>query len=281
MCVIIYSPTGTEVSDETLKQAWERNGDGAGFVACSPGEKQWNFKKGIMDYDELLKELAPYRDKEAAFILHLRIKSRGDINAAMTHPFDFSRKEGERRFLFHNGTVKFFTGSTGCSDSGMLAQFIRPIGNNSVKAVLDNLTKEHHGRFVSFVQNGDATPVINIFEDDESKTKDGVWFSNLKHEEPKVVVTHYGNSHYSGYAPVRTPVQNAPADPERTKLTDAIIDYYIKYHRYPNNAEHRRKITEYYSIKIMCVDFLKKIVESIEADPDDLTNDHIIEFFKL
>lgn len=270
MCVISYVPEGKTLNDETLDKMWKRNGDGAGFVARKAGENVWTFKKGIMTLEKLKEELAPFREEGAEFVLHLRIKSRGDINPEMTHPFEFSRNGGEKRFIFHNGTVKLFAGTGGCSDSSSLAKLLRPIDNSATKKILAHLSKENHGRFVTFCQKGDAKPVIEIYPDSESEWKDGIWFSNTKHEEELRTVVYEVNHHRQNVG-----VQNRPTQP----LIDEIVKFYLKKANKPDTAQNRTTIVEHYSMFIMCEDFLKKILDKI--DKNQHNGDPILEFFEI
>lgn len=281
MCVIIYSKEGTILSKDVLKKAWERNSDGAGFVACAPGSNEWVFKKGIMTYEELEKELEPYLDPNAALLLHLRIKSKGDINEAMTHPFDYSKKDGEKRYIFHNGTIKLLFGTHGCSDSSELAKLIKPVGNNAVQGILQKLTDDKHGRFVTFVQKDNEKPVINIYPDEESEEKDGIWYSNTRHEKETkaVVVYNSGNQHYYNRQTQTNYSKNNSE--ERQKLVDKIVDYYILKNKNTDNDFNRNKIIEHYSVNIMCDMFLKQIIEKIDGATQDYKGDPIIEFFDI
>lgn len=284
MCVISRKPVGATISEETLKKMWDKNSDGGGFIGRLNANSPWVHKKGLMTYDEAKTEILPYLGEEAEIILHFRIKSKGDINKEMTHPFEWSRNSKENRLLFHNGTVRLFTGHDGCSDSSALADLLRPVGTKSAHKILTNLVKDNHGRFVSFVQKEGKDAEIEVFEDNVSEWKDGVWYSNLKHlEETKVTVFGAGayNEHSSYYRDqqnrqrqaVQTPLGNL-----NSPLVKKVVDFYIKKRSLQDTLANRNKIIEHYSISIMCEDFLTDICAKIDEGKD---SDPILNYFEL
>lgn len=283
MCVIAMKPEGSTLTKEVLKKMWERNSDGAGFVGRINKDSEWVFKKGIMTYDEAERELEPYLNSDAKLVVHFRIKSKGDISPEMTHPFNFAKNDSEKRFLFHNGTVRLFTGVNGCSDSSGLADMIKPVNSKSVSRILEHLVKEKFGRFVTFVQKDGKDAQINIYEDEESKWQDGIWFSNLKHEEEtKVVVYNYNNStnNHRHSSPANGVIVSAQFDAKRIPYVDKIVAFYLKKDNLVDNPKNRASIIEHYSISIMCEDFLRSIVEQIES-PDLKVGDPILNFFEI
>jgi len=278
MCVIGYKPSDTEISKELLTKMWERNSDGAGFIARKSNSQEWVLKKGIMTYKDLEAEVGEYLGKDAELLLHLRIKSRGNISAELTHPFEFSLPNKEKRYIFHNGTVHLFAGADGCSDSKVLAELLTPISTRSVDKIVKNLVLDRMGKFVTFVQKEGKEAQIQIYEDAESKWEDGVWFSNLKHLEEKKVIIYGQNTGYS-YNPQTSYYTPTPPDSNKnSELIDKVVDFYIKTLKQKDSLHNRQNIIEHYSLSMMCKRFLEDLIRKIEAGK---TEDPILEYFEI
>lgn len=195
MCVIVYKPKGSQLTKEIIQQCWKRNGDGGGYIAKSEDEEEWTMIKGIMDEEEFLRRTEKFWGANAEIVFHLRIKSKGAVCTELTHPFYFSREpaEGEDpddvpvRLLFHNNTVKFLNEHSVLnevnSDTSLLAKLIlKPLDDENVDSLLRGLSEDGHGKFVTF-NNG----VISVYADSESKEIDGIWYSNVHHQNLKTV----------------------------------------------------------------------------------------------
>lgn len=286
MCVISRKPIGATISEEILKKMWEKNSDGGGFIGRLNAESPWVYEKGLMTYEEAKNKILPYLNAEAEIVLHFRIKSKGDINKEMTHPFEWGRNDKENRLLFHNGTVRLFTGHDGCSDSSALAGLLKPVGTKAAHKILEHLVKENHGRFVTFVQKEGKDAEIDIFEDNISEWKDGVWYSNLKHlEETKVTVYNVGgvryndsNDYWKNQQSQQRQATNAPLGNLNSPLVKKVVDYYIKRRKVTDTLANRNNVIEHYSISLMCEEFLKDICIKIDSGAE---GDHIINYFEI
>ena len=90
MCVAIYKPAGVDFpSWSRLKQCWDTNSDGAGFMYADGHDV--HIYKGFMRWGDFKKALKAYKSSEDAkaqpFCLHFRIATQGGVNAGMCHPF--------------------------------------------------------------------------------------------------------------------------------------------------------------------------------------------------
>lgn len=114
MCVIAFSPKGTDIpSEQQIRQMWQHNPDGAGYAYVNK-KGRVVFKKGFMSLNELLADLeAPERFKNTNFAIHFRIGTSGENDKATCHPFPVSNVFGDLRktegdadsVLFHNGIL--------------------------------------------------------------------------------------------------------------------------------------------------------------------------------
>ncbi len=230
MCVILEKPVGQTISKELVAELWDRNKDGAGFLARSK-DGEWMTRKGLMDKDEFLESVSKYFGEDSELVCHMRIKTTGQITTEHTHPFVWTKvgPKSQPRYLFHNGTVKFLKPS-GDSDSMMLAKMLQNLETEEAHLVLKDLASHGAGRFVTLANNK-----ITIFGDDESVTDNGIWFSNGRHLAAKKTntVTVYTPQQHGHYGDARTTPLPAPKvvlpisdSPSRTKNIKTIATFY-------------------------------------------------------
>lgn len=204
MCVIIYKPTDKVLSEDVVKESWKRNRDGAGFTARL-GNNEWEMHKGIMLVDELLAKVHPYLGLGAELVLHLRVTTKGGTKPELTHPFEFTytRNPKSRRYLFHNGTIKFLSPSLGVSDSSMFASILSKVKSmDAIRTILTKINKNSvsdqglglWNRFVTVTNEG-----VELWGDNESVYKDGIWFSNTRHENFVEKTNFYPTGRNMGY----------------------------------------------------------------------------------
>lgn len=102
MCIAIVTQPGKVLTGAQLYSGWYRNSDGAGFAYCDEHGKVV-IKKGYMKYNDFQKAYADASMKyseHSPFLVHMRIRTSGDVNAANCHPFKL--KNGA---MIHNGSL--------------------------------------------------------------------------------------------------------------------------------------------------------------------------------
>jgi len=97
MCIAIYKPETMLLSEDTLKNSWDNNPDGAGFMYVDNG--QVIISKGYMSYKSFREAYDPHASKQMA--VHFRIATHGKVDGNNTHPFRISDTLG----LIHNGII--------------------------------------------------------------------------------------------------------------------------------------------------------------------------------
>lgn len=115
MCIVVYKPTDKLMpSEDTLRQCFTRNPDGAGYMF--PEDNKVVIKKGYMNfkafYSAVMKDYQRL-GKQTPFVLHFRIQTQGGVNQECTHPFPISKNmvdlkqlDSESKFgLAHNGII--------------------------------------------------------------------------------------------------------------------------------------------------------------------------------
>jgi glutamine amidotransferase len=119
MCLAIFKPAKCVISEESLRNGWQGNSDGAGFAFVRNNKVQ--LSKGFMTVKEFLEgyNAAIKANRKSPFVVHFRIRSQGDKSVGNTHPFPI--KGG---VLIHNGNLEG-TGSEygkGKSDTALFAE---------------------------------------------------------------------------------------------------------------------------------------------------------------
>lgn len=84
MCVIIYVPKESVITEQEIRNAWNTNPHGAGY-SIQTREKVF-FKRGFMDINSFLKEVKPLIGKYN-LLLHFRISTSKKVNKVQTHPY--------------------------------------------------------------------------------------------------------------------------------------------------------------------------------------------------
>ena len=183
MCVIIYSPVGTELPKMSyLDECLLNNPDGTGFMVKT-GNRIY-FEKGILSNDILVSrimDVTNYHPDQYDVGIHYRIATHGSVDNGACHPHEIGRKErvlrkengyGDR-LLMHNGIIHQMPGHSLLSDTQI---FIRKNFGRfvSLKTTI-KLLKTTSGRFLFFSRDG-------VFCKGLDYIRDGVLYSNSSFE---------------------------------------------------------------------------------------------------
>lgn len=157
MCVIIYKDAGKDVpSRKLLKRCWDANPHGAG-IAISLKDMVF-FTRGLMSFDDLLKELLELDERfnlrEHRLLIHLRYGTSGGIRPEMTHPFPVegeeltSLKGWAKVVLAHNGIIKGWE-TEEKSDTYTLTEWIRSLRKKGISYKdIAKILSLNSGRFI-------------------------------------------------------------------------------------------------------------------------------------
>ncbi len=186
MCVIIYKPTGVELSTKVVEGAYSANPQGWGLAWYKMPKKAkgqakepigaWWFLHG-MDKDSLLRAHQERIQTSAPAILHCRIASRGKVSEDNAHPFRLKENGG---LLFHNGTLGVPSPHPDGTDSEGLALMLDRIAN-----LWDNMAdlqwrEQFEGLLgmsrVVLVEASTPEPII--LNETLGQWKEGLWASN-------------------------------------------------------------------------------------------------------
>lgn len=200
MCIAIYKPKGKVLSQDTLKECYNFNPDGAGFMYAQ--DKKLHIEKGFFSYDSFYQAYQKHETKQT--VIHFRIKTHGKIDTTNCHPFAINNSIG----FVHNGIISGF-GDTNHSDTfGFNNEILQPLvhkwGNLALfQDPIINLIEGRIGfsKLVFLDRHGNH----KIMNESKGEWDDGVWYSN------------------NSYKPYVAPVSLYPWN-----NTDWIYDYYKK-----------------------------------------------------
>lgn len=191
MCIICVSAKGVRQPSLTeLKNMWERNPDGAGYMVARNGKVE--IHKGFMFFDDLLRSLKSEKfTKDDPVIYHFRISTQAGICPEMTHPFPLTRNYNglcaldvtAKIGVAHNGIIQLTSnGDKNYSDTALF------IGNYMTKLVKtksdvhDKTTLQMIEKLIGSkmaIMDGDgAIETIGTFCEDE-----GMLFSNASYRK--------------------------------------------------------------------------------------------------
>ena len=100
MCVIIYVPKNSDITNEELLEAWITNPDGAGFSIQK--DNKVHFERGFMNFNEYEEAIRPYIG-ETNLLLHFRISTSKTINRIQTHPSTKTSSTSSKQKQEQNG----------------------------------------------------------------------------------------------------------------------------------------------------------------------------------
>lgn len=188
MCIIVAKPQGVEFPRwRTLKNCWQANPDGAGFMVADGGRVK--ISKGYMSwrkFEKSLKKAKRSAGNDAAFVIHFRIATHGDVSPECCHPFPLARSVKKLRAvstscavgIAHNGVIPNRATDARTSDT---MDYIRSI-IHPLSRMTDSIMHDHNARKIieetlhSKLCMMDASGDVELFG--QFETVDGVHYSN-------------------------------------------------------------------------------------------------------
>ena len=190
MCIIAYKPNGIDFpSDTILKNCYDNNPDGAGFMYAYKGNV--HIQKGYTTWEAFKTALDKARQitgNRVPYVMHFRIATQG-FEKTMTHPFPLSSKMSNLKKLkydcnigvAHNGIIDLTSdGSKTYSDTmkfitDYLSNIIQSYSwykNDRHKLLIEHLIDG--SRLAILDKNGHCELLGKTWEQDDN----GVWYSN-------------------------------------------------------------------------------------------------------
>jgi predicted glutamine amidotransferase len=201
MCIIAVKPAGIKLSEDTIRNMWDNNDDGAGFMYADRGKVR--VVKGLMKLADFMKAYQRVGEHRK-IVMHFRIRTHGTISAELTHPF-WIRKGSLA--MVHNGVISA-TSHAGISDESdtslyakMLAhRWADPLDALTSEAEIQKIVTEIGWSKLVFLTGENEHMIINEKSGD---WVDGCWFSNSSHKNNYKRfgnwTSYYTSSDYKGY----------------------------------------------------------------------------------
>lgn len=193
MCIAIVKPKGKEITDEALKNCYERNPDGAG-IAFSKNGKVY-ILKGIFNKDEFINAVRKYeQEADGAMLIHCRIGTSGLKDKENCHPHVINSK----LVMIHNGIIRIdVPNDSKVSDTIIFARdYLRALPSDFIhNPNLMKLIQMAIGSYnkLCFLNEKGEYAIVN---EKEGVWDEGVWYSNTTYKTPKVTYNTYFNSNW-------------------------------------------------------------------------------------
>jgi hypothetical protein len=192
MCIAIYKPADKILSEATLKECYDANPDGAGFMYAQ--NKKLHIEKGFFSYDSFYNAFKEHEHKQA--VIHFRIKTHGKIDTTNCHPFAVNNAIG----FVHNGIINGFGDSNHSDTIGFNNAILQPLvhkwGNLALfQDPIINLIEGRIGysKLVFLDRHGNH----KIMNENKGVWDDGVWYSNNSYKPYVAPVSLYKPKEYS------------------------------------------------------------------------------------
>ena len=196
MCVIASIPAGENVSEEDIRDMWNRNSDGGGISYIDKGKvkvyKSMKLKPYLKKVQSVIKN---FGDED--ILLHMRIATHGEVCIANTHPFAVKQqgKALPNVVFAHNGILPsaYQTGIKDIDKEGIqisdTRQFNELFWNNfDIYSIDDARVREliedvlgWGNKFVLFNADKFLRKTTYIFNESRGTWLNGIWLSNTSH----------------------------------------------------------------------------------------------------
>lgn len=194
MCIIIAKEKNSRIpTEEELKNSFEYNNDGAGFMYTDNGKividkGYMNLESFLKHYNKLLHKYNNFENK--SLIIHCRIGTSGKNNKGNTHPYPITSNERllHKKYtkqdigIAHNGIIHDYGTRKGLNDTQeYIIKFLYPIyshykdfyKNDDLRECIEKMT---NSKF-AILDNNDDIYYIGEFVEDK-----GVKFSNTSYK---------------------------------------------------------------------------------------------------
>lgn len=203
MCVIVALDANKIVDEETLRNCWVANDDGAGFMYAKDNELI--HKKGLMTWEDF-KEAWKSVPVDVPRVVHFRIKTHGKSDERNTHPFLITYRLG----FVHNGVINGVSHSKkGYSDTWHFnEEFLKPMARMDGKF----LEREYNTKLISSYIGNSKLVFLNhrgdmtfVNKHAGIQAEEGIWFSNNSYKSKAQFVGRSSSSvSSSGHGPYQT-----------------------------------------------------------------------------
>lgn len=173
MCLAIYKPKGTVVSEKHLMAGFYSNCSGSGFMFHERGTLK--VVKGLFSFNELYKAISDVGQEEHDIGIHFRAATHGPVSAANCHPFAMC--DGKYAML-HNGIFRIPMIRKDLSDTGNYSiQVLEPAIKDGTYKNMEKMQRDPRWGWGAVVLMG-ADGEVLIYNEEMGHWHEGIWYSN-------------------------------------------------------------------------------------------------------
>ena len=186
MCIIAIQPKGELISEQTLKNCWENNNDGAGIMYAENGKILVH--KELTSFKKFMKFKRNLDSFDINIVFHFRISTSGKVDSNNIHPF----KVNNDLYFCHNGILNISVpndsviNDTQIYNNGILKNLPKGFQHNAGIMNLIRFSIGEKNKFVFLDSKGE----FYIINEDAGIWDNEIWYSN----------TTYQYSYSSGYS---------------------------------------------------------------------------------
>lgn len=195
MCIIAVKPKNVIITRDTLRRCFDSNSDGAGFVVTKPGGGL-TMQKGFFTFDAFWD--AYERHAKETAVIHFRIKTHGNKDAEMCHPFRIT----DDLYVAHNGIINISTEDDPTkSDTWHFTELVLKPELARSQAALHRPAFQYllsctiGGSKLAFLNSAGKTVIINK---DKGEMDGEVWYSNTSFRATRAA-SYSGGGCYGGW----------------------------------------------------------------------------------
>ena len=229
MCIAILNKSHSPIKKATLKNCFNNNDDGAGYVFSKDNKLQ--FKKGFFTFKNFWNSYNQdmIDNNNPITAIHFRITTHGKTNADNCHPFQVNKKLG----FIHNGIIQMVSTDAKRSDTNMFNEkLLKQLPSNFIRnSAIMKLIEESIGQSKLVFLNNQGEYVIA--NENLGHWDNDVWYSNYSY---KACETYYsGYSYYAGRG-VQAYTRNSKpktltVEPSKTQCTECKNPLYTHYEK--------------------------------------------------
>ena len=195
MCIICYSPAGSTITEEQIKNSNRSNPDGFGWAVRTP---QGIVRGHSMHPDDALNKFMDLRSRYADFdaMYHARITTHGKTNLSNCHPFIVG---DDRTVLAHNGMLPIEpVKGDDRSDTKVFAEDVltrKGLGILDRASSFRKIQKWMSGsKMVIMTDRDDMLKDTYILNEEDGLWDSGLWFSNSSYKSRAYPLYQVGSS---------------------------------------------------------------------------------------
>lgn len=198
MCIAIVKKANATISDDTLKQCWTRNPDGAGIAYPYNGEVV--IEKGFFKFETFLKRYKQIvKNVHSNILLHFRISTSGLVDKENCHP----HRVNSKLVMIHNGVLHNVDvpAKSKVSDTVLYCRnYLQKLPDGFIyNDVIREFITDNIGSYNKFCFL-DADGNYFICNEKAGVWDNDVWYSNTTYKEPKPVKKISYSKYSSAYA---------------------------------------------------------------------------------